>query len=118
MDAVEWLRALPDASVDLVVTDPAYESLEKHRAVGTTTRLKHSKAYAGSGFSEGVLHLLQSSEHAAYCLPDAESPEPIPRRVGTSIDSGTWQLDHILAITFGWWDVLLASKQPICAAGE
>ena len=39
-DAVDWLRALPTASVDMVVTDPPYESLEKHRAVGTTTRLK------------------------------------------------------------------------------
>jgi len=39
-DAVDWLRSLGDESVDLVVTDPAYESLEKHRAVGTTTRLK------------------------------------------------------------------------------
>lgn len=41
-DAVEAMRALAPASVDLIVTDPAYESLEKHRAVGTTTRLKHS----------------------------------------------------------------------------
>lgn len=30
-DCVEWLRGLPDESVDLVITDPAYESLEKHR---------------------------------------------------------------------------------------
>lgn len=50
-DAVEWLRRLPDASVDLVVTDPAYESLEKHRAVGTTTRLKHSKASSNDWFT-------------------------------------------------------------------
>ena len=49
-DAVEWLRSLPDASVDLVVTDPAYESLEKHRAVGTTTRLKHSKSSSNDWF--------------------------------------------------------------------
>jgi site-specific DNA-methyltransferase (adenine-specific) len=39
LDAVDWLRGLPDESVDLVVTDTAYESLEKHRAIGTTTRL-------------------------------------------------------------------------------
>jgi site-specific DNA-methyltransferase (adenine-specific) len=39
VDAVEWLAAMRPESVDLVVTDPAYESLEKHRAVGTTTRL-------------------------------------------------------------------------------
>jgi site-specific DNA-methyltransferase (adenine-specific) len=39
-DAVKLLAGMPDASVDLILTDPAYESLEKHRAVGTTTRLK------------------------------------------------------------------------------
>ena len=38
-DALAWLRGLPDGCVDLVITDPAYESLEKHRQVGTTTRL-------------------------------------------------------------------------------
>jgi site-specific DNA-methyltransferase (adenine-specific) len=38
-DAVAWLEGLAPGSVDLIVTDPAYESLEKHRAVGTTTRL-------------------------------------------------------------------------------
>ena len=38
-DAVEWLRSLPKESVDLVITDPPYASLEKHRAIGTTTRL-------------------------------------------------------------------------------
>jgi site-specific DNA-methyltransferase (adenine-specific) len=37
--------------VDLVVTDPPYESLEKHRAVGTTTRLKHSKASSNDWFA-------------------------------------------------------------------
>jgi len=50
LDAVDWLRQLPSASVDLVVTDPAYESLEKHRAIGTTTRLKHSKASSNDWF--------------------------------------------------------------------
>lgn len=50
-DAVEWLRGLPPESVDLVVTDPAYESLEKHRARGTTTRLKHSKSSSNDWFA-------------------------------------------------------------------
>ena len=43
-DAVAWLLDQRSESVDLLITDPAYESLEKHRAVGTTTRLKHSKS--------------------------------------------------------------------------
>lgn len=50
-DAVRWLEALPAESVDLVITDPAYESLEKHRAIGTTTRLKHSKASSNDWFT-------------------------------------------------------------------
>lgn len=50
-DAVSYLRGMPDASVDLVITDPAYESLEKHRAVGTTTRLTHSKSSSNDWFS-------------------------------------------------------------------
>jgi site-specific DNA-methyltransferase (adenine-specific) len=50
-DAVAWLRELPAESVDLVITDPAYESLEKHRAIGTTTRLKHSKASSNDWFT-------------------------------------------------------------------
>ena len=49
-DAVSWLRNQTSESVDLLVTDPAYESLEKHRAVGTTTRLKHSKASSNDWF--------------------------------------------------------------------
>ena len=50
-DAVEWLADLPSDSVDLVITDPPYESLEKHRAIGTTTLLKHSKASSNDWFS-------------------------------------------------------------------
>ncbi len=50
-DAVNWLRALETESVDLIITDPPYESLEKHRAVGTTTRLKHSKASSNDWFT-------------------------------------------------------------------
>lgn len=49
-DAVEWLRGLDDESVDLIVTDPAYESLEKHRAKGTTTRLKVSSGSSNEWF--------------------------------------------------------------------
>jgi site-specific DNA-methyltransferase (adenine-specific) len=49
-DAVAWLRTRPSESIDLLITDPPYESLEKHRAVGTTTRLKHSKASSNDWF--------------------------------------------------------------------
>ena len=51
MDAVEWLGRIPSDAIDLIVTDPPYESLEKHRSVGTTTRLKHSKASSNDWFN-------------------------------------------------------------------
>src|SRR5688572_22896744 len=50
LDAVDFLRTLPSGSVNLLITDPPYESLEKHLAVGTTTRLKHSKASSNDWF--------------------------------------------------------------------
>ena len=68
--------------------------------------------YAGRGFSEGVLHLLQGSARAAYCLPEA-SLVSTARRAGASMNSGTWQLDHALAMRFGWWDVLIGNKTPV-----
>ncbi len=50
-DAIGWLRTIGSGTVDLVITDPPYESLEKHRARGTTTRLKNSKASSNDWFS-------------------------------------------------------------------
>lgn len=50
LDAIEWLNQLPSGSVDLIITDPPYESLEKHRKIGTTTRLKNSKASSNQWF--------------------------------------------------------------------
>jgi site-specific DNA-methyltransferase (adenine-specific) len=38
-DAFELLAGLPPESVDLVLTDPPYESLQLHRSRGTTTRM-------------------------------------------------------------------------------
>ena len=61
-------------------------------------------AYAGQGFSEGVLHMLAASRHAAYCLP-------VPGQAETSPE--TRELDHMLAVHFGWWDVLTEKKRPI-----
>jgi site-specific DNA-methyltransferase (adenine-specific) len=50
-DANFFLQSLPAGSVSLIITDPAYESLEKHRKIGTTTRLKESKASSNEWFT-------------------------------------------------------------------
>lgn len=72
-DAVAWLRSLPAESVDCIVMDPAYESLEKHRAKGTTTRLKHSDASSNDWFE--IFHNDRFADLFAECYrvlkPDA-----------------------------------------------
>ena len=47
--ALAWLAEWPDHSVDLVITDPAYESLNRHRKRGKTTRLTGGKGAAKAG---------------------------------------------------------------------
>jgi site-specific DNA-methyltransferase (adenine-specific) len=82
-DAVSWLRDQPAESMDLLITDPAYESLEKHRAIGTTTRLKHSKSSSNDWFKvfpnsrfgelfEAAFRVLKRNTHF-YLFCDAET---------------------------------------------
>jgi len=74
-------------------------------------RMPSALVYAGVGFSQGVLHLLQSSSLAAYCLP-GEDLRPVRRSPSAdAINTGTWQLDHVVAATFGFWDIVLDGKQ-------
>ncbi len=61
-------------------------------------------AYAGQGFSEGVLHMLEASGHAAYCMPSPEQASPT---------SETREPDHLLAMHFMWRDVLVGTKKPL-----
>jgi len=49
-DAFKFLEKLPKESVDLIITDPPYASLEKYRSIGTTTRLKISKGSSNIWF--------------------------------------------------------------------
>lgn len=50
IDALAGLKGLDDASIDLIVTDPPYNTLEKWRDMGTTTRLKKSSQSSNEWF--------------------------------------------------------------------
>ena len=58
-------------------------------------------AYAGDGFTVGVKHMLESHKLAAFCEP-GPSLEPSRQTV---------ELDHVVAMIFGWWDQVLHKKQ-------
>lgn len=84
-DAVTCLRGLSDDSVDCVISDYAYESLEKHRARGTTTRLKESKKSSNPWFRvfpnrrlpellDQICRILRPQRHA-WMLCDDETAD-------------------------------------------
>lgn len=57
--------------------------------------------YAGRGWSKGVLHQLEASRLAAYCLPETSLTR----------SKATRELDYILAATFGFWEQILPSAK-------
>ncbi len=64
--------------------------------------------YAGAGFSSGVTHLLEGSEIACKATPaNLEDIKDFTRHAETR------ELDHILAMKFKWWDLLVGEKEPV-----
>lgn len=88
-DAVSWLQSLQDSSINCIITDPAYESLEKHRAVGTTTRLKENwfDIFPNSRFEDlftEMYRVLATNSHL-YVFCDQETMfyiKPIGEKIG------------------------------------
>jgi len=58
--------------------------------------------YAGRGWSRGVLHQLEGSRLAAYCLPD---------RPALQRSKATRELDYLLAATFGFWEQIIPAAK-------
>ena len=108
-DALDWLKRQPSGSIHLGAIDLAYESLEKHRKRGTTTRLKMSQAssnqwfpiFPNSRFDDlfGELFRVLCRDAHLYFFCDAETmfvAKPIAERHG-----------------FGFWKPLVWDKQKI-----
>lgn len=65
-------------------------------------------AYAGEGWSRGILHSLEASPLAAYALPDPS---------GLSARAATRELDHVVAATFGLWEQVLPARRRFTLPG-
>lgn len=59
-------------------------------------------AYAGTGWSRGILHTLEASHLATYCLPESGD---FARTRATS------QFDHVVAATFGLWNHVIPQRR-------
>jgi len=105
-DCLDLLTALPDNLVDLTITDPAWESIEKHRAIGTTTRLKESKSSSNPWFDkffpDSFYHYLfrqllrvHKQDSHAYIFCDDETEDVIltgrrPQEKKLTAEPQTW----------------------------
>ena len=65
-------------------------------------------AYAGSGWSTGVLHTLEGSRLAVRCEPDAKLART----------KATEELDHVIASVFGLWDLVLPERCLVKPDGQ
>lgn len=102
-DALASVKAIENASVDLIVTDPAYESLEKHRKIGTTTRLTKawfpvcSNDYLKRVITE-LYRVLKNDSHC-YIICDQETHYHVR--------------DAAIACGFSWKKAVIWDKQAI-----
>lgn len=111
-DAVAFLNSLPPDSVQACVTDIAYESLERHRAVGTTTRLSHSKSSSNDWFDtfpnsrlpELFAGLYRTLQPRSYALMFCDDPTNEVMRPAAR-DAGFW-------VWGSWVWVKTAKNQP------
>lgn len=86
-DCRDIVQLLPPGSIDLTIMDPAYESLEWHRAKGTTTRLTNSKKSSNQWFQTFPnedyasllqdLHDLHKPDTHCYIFGDSETEHVI-----------------------------------------
>jgi hypothetical protein len=65
-------------------------------------------AYAGGGFSAGILHMLAACPIAAQCLP----------AVDLSPSRETRELDIALAMAFRFWDLVVTNKKPFALPAQ
>jgi site-specific DNA-methyltransferase (adenine-specific) len=121
IDAVEFLRSFPTESVDLIITDPAYESLEKHRAIGTTTRLKKSKSSSNDWFKifpnsrfrelfDQFSRILRRDRHL-YMFCDEETMDWVKGLCVRDKDNNLWYHDGLSSMRY--WKALVWDKKKI-----
>jgi site-specific DNA-methyltransferase (adenine-specific) len=96
--ALHALNQMSSDSVDLVITDPPYDTLEKWREMGTTTRLKESTSSSNAWFPtvppaylkdcfRQCYRVLKNNSHL-YVMCDEETGDnmkPVLREIGFNL---------------------------------
>ena len=116
MSAARSLRAPPGPGpqpVDLAT----FQALDEAGSADLSLRLA-SAGGAGGRFRVNVHRQRGRLAASVRALPDGrvevvlDAPAlPAPGQAESTAD--TWELDHLLAVHFGWWDVLVGRKKPV-----
>jgi site-specific DNA-methyltransferase (adenine-specific) len=123
LDSLAFIQQLEDGSVDLAVTDPAYESLEKWRKQGSTTRLKRSKMSSNRWFAifpndrfpdwfRELYRVMKKDSHV-YVLCDEETRDVI-KPVGEEVGFRYWKAIIWDKLTIGMGYHYRARVEWIC----
>jgi len=120
-DCLKVLPHLPAGCVDLTICDPPYESIERHRKVGTTTRLKDSKSSSNPWFKSfpnslypklfAMLYDLHAANSHLYMFCDSETEHIVLSGTNPYHDTTPQHYQSIPAVT-SWraWPSLTWAK--------
>jgi hypothetical protein len=118
LDVFDFLKKTRGLDVDGCVTDLPYPTLERHRRVGTTTRLKDSDASSNSWFAtlsiealvevlDGIFHSLKKGSYA-FVYVDSDTQLLLQHALGVAeallplLDKATSRAP-VDKIGFAWW---------------
>jgi site-specific DNA-methyltransferase (adenine-specific) len=120
IDAIKLAGQLPNESVDLIIIDPAYESLEKWRKMGTTTRLKKSKSSSNEWFEIfknenysklfGHLYRVLKPGSFLYMFCDEETRDVVTCGYSPQTQTG-WDGLPLINAGFKYWKAIVWDKQ-------
>lgn len=120
LDAIDLLRRIPDESIDLAIFDPAYESLEKWRGTGTTTRLKNSKSSSNKWFDlfpndsypllfKELFRVMKKGTHI-YMMCDEETRDIICTGYSPQTNKQWFGKSPLIDAGFKYWKTLTWDK--------
>jgi len=113
-DAIKLSKLLPSNSIHLIITDPAYQSLEKWRKIGTTTQLtkKWFKLFPNNKYYDLLIEfyrVLKEGSHL-YIFCDDETRSIITTGYSPQEDMKHFTFSPLVKSGFKYWKSLVWDK--------
>jgi site-specific DNA-methyltransferase (adenine-specific) len=116
-DSLNLIQELPAGLVDLTITDPPYESINRHRAIGTTTRLKAKwyESIPNACYDKLLadIYALNKKDSHFYMFCDWETEQIIASGWNPGLKEHVFDIPPVASSGFAIWPTLtwIKSKQ-------